>query len=125
MLTYNNLMKFMAYFAGISVLLLISDVALAEGETGLTGVATRVTGAMESVKSLIVAAAYVAGVGFFLSGLIKFKAHRDNPNQVPLSAPIVLICVGAGLVFLPSIIKTAGETAFESAEAGGTSGTGF
>lgn len=118
-------MKYVGYFAAMTAMIAVSDIALAEGGEGLSGVANRVTSSIQSIGQLITAAAWVAGIGFFLTGLVKFKSHRDNPTQVPLSAPIILICVGAGLVFLPSVINIAGDTAFESKQAGGASGTGF
>jgi intracellular multiplication protein IcmD len=51
---------------------------------------------------------------------MKFKAHKDNPQQTPLSQPIVLIVIAAGLVFLPSIIQSAGASLFAG---GATSST--
>ena len=120
----GSLVKSAAYAASIVLVFACSDVALAEGE-GLTGVVNRLTAALGSFKQLIIVASYIAGIGFFMSGLIKFKAHRDAPTQVPLSAPIVLVCIGAALVFMPSIIQTAGETAFEEAQSGGADGSGL
>lgn len=88
--------------------------AASGGGEGIAKVATQVEGQITAIANLLVIVAYVAGVGFALGGVIKFKAHRDNPQQVPLSAPIVLLAVGACLLFLPSILTTAGETVFGS-----------
>lgn len=57
-------------------------------------------------------AAYVAGVGFAMIGLLKFKAHKDNPAQIPLSTPVALIAVSAGLLFLPTVFQIAGSAVF-------------
>ncbi|MAZ44764.1 MAG: type IV secretion protein IcmD [Legionellales bacterium] len=115
----------MLYFGSLFSLFLLSEHAFAGG-SDLAGLADNVTSNIEAVAKLITAASYVAGVGFALAGMVKFKAHRDNPTQVPLSAPIVLIAVAAGLVFLPSIIGTAGETVFGGDQAtGGASGQGI
>lgn len=65
-----------------------------------------------SIVSLLIIIAYVAGVGFALAGILQFKAHKDNPTQVPLSKPIVFLAVSACLLFLPSIMSTAGKTVF-------------
>lgn len=109
----------------LSILLplaLFSGAAVA-GQT-IGDLADNVTGTIGNITKLVTAASYVAGVGFALAGMVKFKAHRDNPTQVPLSAPIVLICVAAGLVFLPSIISSAGETVFGGSQtAGSATGT--
>ena len=77
---------------------------------------------MGDVAALITAAAYVAGIGFAMMGLLKLKAHKDNPTQVPLSQPLTLLIIAAGLVFMPSLIKTAGSTIWTGKEASGTTG---
>lgn len=77
------------------------------------GVATNPS-SIGSLATLITAGAYVAGFGFALGSILKFKAHKDNPTQTPLSKPIVLLFVAAALIFLPSIFKSTGGTLFES-----------
>jgi len=103
---------------GLAALLLGSTVVLATTSGGGTtpnsigAVADTVVGSFASIVKLITAVSYVAGMGFFLAGVMKFKSHRDNPQQVPLSAPIVLVVVAAALLFLPAILQTAGATMF-------------
>ena len=43
----------------------------------------------------------VAGIGFLLGAIIQYKYHRDNPQQVRLSTPILLLVLGLSLVALP------------------------
>jgi len=114
-----------AYFGTLLALFLITNVAMAGGGTGspegsLGAAADTIASSMGGVAKLITATSYVAGVGFALMGMLKLKAHKDNPTQVPLSQPIVLLAIAAGLVFLPSLIKTAGKTVWgeDSATAG-------
>lgn len=99
------------YFGALVALFLISSVAFA-GDQTLGSIAGNVTGTMGDVAKLITASSYVAGVAFALLGMFKFKAHKENPTQTPLSQPIVFIAIAAGLIFLPSIIGTAGGTIF-------------
>ncbi len=119
------------YSAALLMVFFYADSALAaEGaaaEGGLSSIADNVTSNLGSLATLISAASYIVGIGFALAGMVKFKAHRDNPTQVPLSAPIVLLFVGIGLVFLPSIIKSAGTTLFGGGEkiTSGSSGKGI
>lgn len=109
----SSLLSLCAYFGVLFGLFFVSDFVLASGGgQSLGDVAKNITGTMTNVGKLITAASYVAGVGFALMGMLKFKAHKDNPQQVPLSQPIVLIMIAAGLVFLPSLISTAGQTVF-------------
>jgi len=120
------------YFGALFALFLISHAVMASGGSGqsLGDVAGNVTKSMDNVAKLITAASYVAGVGFALMGMLKFKAHKDNPTQVPLSQPIVLLAIAAGLVFLPSLISTGGQTVFggdaknADTTGGGVEGTG-
>ena len=120
----------LAYFGTLMALFLISNLALAaatgaSGDGSIGTVADTIAGSMTGIAKLITATSYVAGVGFALMGMLKLKAHKDNPTQVPLSQPIVLLAIAAGLVFLPSLIKTAGKTVWSSGgKSGGTAATG-
>lgn len=124
----NSLLSLFGYFGTLLALFLVSNFVLAGGGSGasLGQVADNVTGTMGSVAKLITAASYVAGVGFALMGMLKFKAHKDNPTQVPLSQPIVLLAIAAGLVFLPSLISSGGQTVWAgSQQSGDTQGGGL
>ena len=55
---------------------------------------------------------YVLGMGFAVGAVFKFKAHKDNPTQIPVGTPIALIFIAAVLIFLPSIFDVAGTTLF-------------
>src|SRR3990167_10094628 len=85
--------------------------------SGVGAVAGQAVGSMANIARLVTAGAYVAGMAFAIGGIVKFKAHKDNPTQVPIGTPIALIFVGAALIFIPSVFQTAGGTLF------GTSGT--
>ncbi len=109
--TNKSLLSLCAYFGSLLALFFIADLSLAGGDgQSLGDVAETVTGSMSNVAKLITATSYVAGVGFAMMGMLKFKAHKDNPTQVPLSQPIVLLVIAAGLVFLPNLISTGGAT---------------
>lgn len=125
----NPLLSLCAYFGVLLALYCASSFVFASagggGESDLGAVASNITNTMTNVAKLITAASYVAGVGFALMGMLKFKAHKDQPAQVPLSQPIVLLAIAAGLVFLPSLITTAGSTVFGSAKSNASAkGTG-
>lgn len=117
-------LSLMGYFGTLMALFLASEFVLAGGGTSLGDVASNVTGNLTNVAKLITAASYVAGVGFALMGMLKFKAHKDNPTQVPLSQPIVLMIIAAALIFLPSLIGSAGQTVWGGGQqAGSPAGT--
>lgn len=108
--------------AGIAALVMIPEVALAtydpsavaaQSGEGLGKTVTKVTGQLANVRQLIIYVAYVAALGFVFAGVVKFKAHRDNPTQVPLSAPIVLLVVGILLGSIPQVLDIGSESVFE------------
>lgn len=99
-----------------------TSAALADASSNdptLGNVASTITGSFGQLAKLITAGAYMAGIGFCMASMLKFKAHKDNPTQIPIGTPIALLFIGAGLIFLPNIFKIAGYTIF-----GGTSGAG-
>ena len=103
--------------AGSSIgLVCLGSVAFAV-TSGIGGVAHQVTTNFGNVAKLITAGSYIAGMGFGVGAIVKFKAHKDNPTQVPIGMPIALLFVAAALLFIPSVFKTSGGTLF------GTSGT--
>lgn len=90
-------------------------VSMAYADTlDLGTVATNVTNTFDSIAQLITAASYVSGLGFAVGAILKFKAHKDNPQQVTVGVPIALMFVSAALIFLPSIFTVSGETLFGS-----------
>ena len=80
--------------------------------TGIGAVAAAATSNLANIAKLITAASYVAGMAFAVGAIVKFKAHKDNPAQVPLGGPIVMLFVGAALIFIPSVYKVSGTTLF-------------
>jgi intracellular multiplication protein IcmD len=103
----------------------VASVAVLAGSSGLGGVADTITGSFTSFGKLIIATAQVAGVGFGAGAIFKFKQHKDNPTQVPIGTPFMMLVVSFLLVFLPSMFAPAGETMYgSSASAGGFAGGG-
>jgi intracellular multiplication protein IcmD len=85
--------------------------------SGAGSVASQVTSNFAAIAKLITAASYVAGMAFAVGAIVKFKAHKENPTQIPLGTPIALLFVGAAMIFAPTVFKVGGGTLF------GTSGT--
>ena len=96
--------------------LLYTAISKADVQT-LGDMALTITKSFEGLAKLITAGAYMAGIGFVMASMLKFKAHKDNPTQIPIGTPIALLFVGSALIFLPHIFVIAGYTIF-----GGTSG---
>lgn len=115
--------KLMKYLLPISILLcFFCSTALAGEAQSLATISGRVQSNVLSVVKLLIVLSYCAGVGFAMAGVLQFKAHKDNPQQTPLSKPMVYLAVAAFLLFLPSLMGTAGSTIFGS-NAGPTGST--
>lgn len=84
---------------------------------GIGGVAAKVQTNLANVARLITALAYVGGMAFAIGAIAKFKAHKDNPTQIPIGTPIALLFIGAALIFIPSVFSSAGGTLFGSSGA--------
>jgi len=100
-------------FIGIVALtLLIAGTSAFAAVSGIGSVAATVTGNFANLARLITAASYVAGLALAVGAIFKFKAHKDNPTQIPIGTPIALLFVAAALLFLPSVLKSTGSTLF-------------
>jgi len=106
-----------------AVLELLFITAVYADTGGLASVATSVLSSLAPVAKMITASSYIAGMGFFIGAILKFKAHKDNPTQIPVGTPIALVFIAAALIFLPALFGVAGKTIFGSATGtGGVSG---
>ena len=97
-------MKMATRFLLALVCFSMGTVALAAASgtgTGVGAIATQVTGNLGAIAKLITAGAYVAGMAFAVGAIVKFKAHKYNPTQVPIGMPIALLFIGAALIFVP------------------------
>lgn len=88
--------------------------------TSLGTISANIYGTFTDVTKLITATSYIAGLGFAIGSIMKFKAHKDNPTQISIGVPIGLLCVAAALLYLPSILDVAGATIFGTSDGGTT-----
>lgn len=106
-------------FVNLIELIYLPAFAQSGSNQNIGDVANHVLGSMSGLAKLITASSYVAGMGFAIGAILKFKAHKDNPTQIPVGTPIALLFISAALIFLPTLFGIAGQTLF-----GTTSGTG-
>ena len=95
-------------------------------EITVGGMFTYVSDSYEQFGELIIGTSYIAGIGFFMASIYKFKQYRDNPTQIPMMTPIALMSVGIGMFYLPSWINPTAATVFgnTAVQAGGYTGSG-
>lgn len=92
----------------------------------LGNVATTITTSFANLSKLMTAASYVGGIGFAVGAIMKFKQHRDNPQQVTIGTCVGMTAVAAALLFLPTILGITGQTVFGGAQqTGGATGIIF
>lgn len=119
----SSVKSFSAIYATL-LLFWVGD-AMAAAQS-LSDIITNLQDNILTLGPLLTIISYIAGIAFAIAGIVKFKAHKDNPQQVALSVPIVYICVGAGLLFLPTVMSSAGTTVFGSeATSAGKGSTGL
>ena len=107
----------------VTLLLFSNNMVLAQSTT-LSGVAQNIMSSFSDLAKLITAAAYIGGLGFAFAAILKFKEHKDMPQQTGIGKPISLLFIGAALLFLPMVFSVAGSTLFGTGgTAGGISGT--
>ena len=83
-----------------------------QSTTGIAKVASVIQGNLGSLARLLTGASYLAGMAFAVGAIVKFKAHKDNPTQIPIGTPIALLFVGAALIFIPAVFRASGQTLF-------------
>ena len=112
-------LKFLTFIA----IVFVAEYSFAGKET-IGTMASSITATFDSVGKMITASSYIAGLAFAISAILKFKQHKDNPQQTPIGQPIGLIFIAIALLFLPSILGSAGNTIFASGgETAGPEGT--
>lgn len=120
--TYQRILK----VSTITILSAASGIVFADSGLTLGGMATSITGSFTSLAKLVTAGSYLAGLGFSIGAIMKFKQHKDNPTNIPVGTPIALTFIAAALLFLPTILGVTGATLFGgSSETAGPTGTVF
>ena len=109
------MLKTVFFYGRLLIPILFASKALAISST-IGDITNALTLQAPPWEQLVTAAAYIMGVAFIISGIIKFRNHREAPQQVPLSAPIVLMTIGAFLVYLPTTIDILRDTFFGSSD---------
>jgi hypothetical protein len=87
--------------AGVHRSVISVGVALSVAASSVAGPARCQTAAEDiaekfsNLTTLITAASYISGIGFAVGAIVKFKMHKDNPQQVPIGAPVALVALAA------------------------------
>ncbi|QLH42538.1 MAG: hypothetical protein HWD59_07320 [Coxiellaceae bacterium] len=85
----------------LAIMLLLSKAAIAES---LTSVVHGLDTSVRTITKMVQVICVVIGVGLTLGALIRFKSHRDNPEEISLMSCIFMLIGGLALIalyFLP------------------------
>ena len=99
--------------------MLITSFTFAEDTKTIGTMAASVSSTFQALGQMIIGIAFVAGLGFGVAAIFKFKQHKDNPTQVPVGTPVAMLAISAALVFLPGFYNPLGATMGPSASDGG------
>ena len=87
----------------IGMLLFCPTMVWAE-HTGLGSMAeSMVQGPLTIIMNFIDDACYIAGIIMILVGFNKYLRYRQNPQETPISTPIVYFLLGAAVILLPLV----------------------
>lgn len=105
-----------------SALLLLASPAFA---VSVGDAASNLTGQVTNVATLIKAGVFMAGLGVAGAAAMKFKAHSENAQQVPLKIPLIYSAVAALMIGLPAFAQMGQTTIFgDTSGMGSADGTG-
>ncbi|MDP9195159.1 MAG: hypothetical protein M3O22_00045 [Pseudomonadota bacterium] len=82
----------------------------AQAQASLLEMTDETKNQLVNIPLLLSWVAYIIGALFIISGLLKLRAHIDNPGQAPLQHALARIGVGAGLIVAPFIARAAVNT---------------
>ena len=121
----KNILKPLAVIGLGALLFGLSDMAFATDVT-LTSLQTNLGKTIGNVGKILVDVSLICGIGFILVAFFKFHAHKNNPQQIPLSQGISLLVIGAGLTVFPYLITgvakaSTGQSSTSTAKGGSIS----
>lgn len=109
----KGLLIFLAYTLIATVILPSIGYAQAAGgdaNGGIDQLFMNVGKSLGAVANFIISIATIAGLGFGVACVFKFKQHKDNPQQVPLGQPLGLLAISVMLLWLPFLLQSLGST---------------
>jgi intracellular multiplication protein IcmD len=81
-------------------LFFISSVTIAVRSQDLGQIARQIAAPVGLATNLVQIICIICGVAMILGSLLKYKAHRQNPIEVPFSTPIMLLLFGLAVLAL-------------------------
>lgn len=99
--------KYKSAIAVATVMLAGTQVANAAAVSDLTA---EWGASLTGIRSVFVVGSSIAGLGLLAAGGLQLKKHGENPQQVPLSKPLIFLTAGALLFGLGATSNTLQNT---------------
>ena len=90
----------------------------ANATTGFQGITGTIRNSVSDIPQLLSVLSYLVGLGLAIAGVLKLKAHVDNPGNAPLKDGVIRLGAAGGLLALPSVV----DAAIGTVTSGGTTG---
>lgn len=112
-LNYSIFLACSYFFLVLVIMFFSPSVSAADDALTLEGVFKNMRSNIGGIVKLITAGCYLGGIILASMGIFRFKLYCDNKHQNPLSNAIVLVFVGALLIWTPLSIEAVRDTMFQ------------
>lgn len=83
-----------------------SSPSLAGGGITIGQISTNIVDSLRGAAQVVTALAYLGAVTFGWIGMLKWKAHGEQPDRTPMKVPVTYWAIAAGCAALPEFIGT-------------------
>lgn len=96
----NEILNGLLMAAIVAAALPFPDLAWAQD---LGSATLKIKTGIASMPQVVSGVSYIAGAALSMAGLVKLKAHSENPTQTPMGHGLGRLGAGAALLALPSL----------------------
>lgn len=79
------------------------EIKLAHADSSIAQLSSNILGPVSLFTKTLYNACYIIGTMLIMSSFVQYRDHRNNPSQVPISRPVLLLIFGLLLIGLPFI----------------------
>lgn len=79
---------------------------LAGGGITIGTISSNIVNSLRGAAQVVTALAYLGAVTFGWIGMLKWKAHGEQPDRTPMKVPVTYWAIAAGCAALPEFIGT-------------------
>lgn len=83
-----------------------SSPSLAGGGITIGQISENIVNSLRGAAQVVTALAYLGAVTFGWIGMLKWKAHGEQPDRTPMKVPVTYWAIAAGCAALPEFIGT-------------------